>query len=50
MMLDDLHQDVVSNKIRKALNKVFEEHSVLTSDLGGSATTEQFTEEIIKNL
>ena len=50
MMLDDLHQDVVSSKIRKALNKVFEEHSVLTPDLGGNATTEQFTDEIIKNL
>ena len=50
MMLDDLHQDVVSSKIRKALNKVFEEHSVLTPDLGGNATTEQFPDEIIKNL
>ena len=50
MMLDDLHQDAVSNKIRKALNKVFEEHCVLTPDLGGSATTEQFTDDIIKNL
>lgn len=50
MMLDDLHQDVVSSKIRKALNKVFEEHSVFNTDLGGNATTEQFTDEIIKNL
>ena len=50
MMLDDLHQESVSNKIRSALNKTFEEHLVLTPDLNGHATTEQFTQEIIRHL
>ena len=50
MMLDDLHQESVSTKIRNALNKTFEEKKVLTFDLGGIATTDAFTDEIIKNL
>ena len=50
MMLDDLHQESVSTKIRNALNKTFEEKQVLTPDLGGKATTDAFTDEIIKNL
>ena len=50
MMLEDLHQESVATKIRNALNKTFEERKVLTFDLGGSASTDAFTDEIIKNL
>lgn len=50
MMLENLHQESVATKIRNALNKTFEERKVLTFDLGGSASTDAFTDEIIKNL
>lgn len=50
LMLDDLGQKDVSTKIRNALNKVFEEHKILTPDLGGTSTTKEFTNEIIKYL
>ena len=50
MMLDDLHQENIAQKIRNALNKTFEEHKVLTPDLGGHSTTEEFTNEVIKHL
>lgn len=50
LMLDDLGQKDVSTKIRNALNNVFEEHKILTPDLGGTSTTKEFTNEIIKYL
>lgn len=50
LMLDDLNQKDVASNIRNAINDVFKEHKVLTPDLGGSATTKEFTQEIIKKL
>lgn len=50
MMLDYLKEYEAATKIRKAINCVLEEGKVITQDLGGSASTTQFTEEIIKKL
>ncbi|MGL5694197.1 MAG: isocitrate/isopropylmalate dehydrogenase family protein [Peptostreptococcaceae bacterium] len=50
MMLRYLGEYEKANNIELALKKVFEEGNVLTRDLGGNATTEEFTNEIIKHL
>lgn len=50
MMLDDLGQKEKADKIRKALDQVFEEGNKLTQDLGGRASTQEFVEEIKKKL
>lgn len=50
LMLKYLGQYDVALKIENALESVFEDGTVLTEDLGGTATTTEFTEAIIKNL
>lgn len=50
MMLDDLGQINVAQNIRNALNEVFLEKKVLTPDLKGHGTTQEFVQEIIKKL
>ena len=50
MMLDYIGEKDSSLKIKKALHKVLEEGRILTQDLGGSASTTEFRDEIIKNL
>ena len=50
MMLDYIGEKDSSLKIKKALYKVLEEGKTLTLDLGGSASTTEFRDEIIKNL
>ena len=43
--------DIPSNeKIEKALFEVLEEGRVITADLGGSSSTKEFSNEIIKKL
>lgn len=49
-MLKYIGERDYADKINTALMKTLSQGKVLTSDLGGSATTEQFTAEIIKNL
>lgn len=49
-MLKYINQREVADRIEKALYKTISEGKVLTPDLNGSATTEKFTNEIIKNL
>lgn len=49
-MLEYINEKDVAEKIRKSLYKVIEQGNVLTPDLGGNATTEEYTNEIIKNL
>ena len=48
MMLKHLKEYDAAKKIENALEKVFLKGEKLTVDLGGNATTEEFTEEIIK--
>lgn len=50
MMLDDLNQKEIAEKIRNSLNSVFEEGKFLTPDLGGTATTKKFTDEIKRRM
>ena len=49
-MLKYVGKDEISNKINDAIQKTFINKNCLTKDLGGLATTEEFTNEIIKNL
>lgn len=49
-MLKYINQKEVALKIENALNKTISEGSVLTADLGGTATTTEYSEAIIKNL
>ena len=48
MMLRYLGEHNDAKKIERALEKVFIEGRVLTVDLGGNATTDEFTEELCK--
>ena len=50
MMLDHMDKKDISDKIRNAVSKVLSNGKVLTKDLGGNATTSEFTNEIINNL
>lgn len=50
MMLKHIGEYDHATKIENALSKVFVEGKVLTTDLGGTATTTEFAEEICKNL
>ena len=50
MMLNYLGETKASENIEKALFKVLQEGKILTKDLGGLATTEEFKKEIIKKL
>ena len=49
-MLKHIGKTKEAEKIENALYKVIEEGKILTSDLGGNATTTEYTNEIIKNL
>lgn len=50
MMLEYLGEKDIAKKIEKALFKTLKEGKYLTKDLDGSATTEEFSNEIIKKL
>ncbi|KUO71635.1 MAG: isocitrate dehydrogenase [Clostridia bacterium BRH_c25] len=50
MLLDYIGEKQAANRIRAAVLKTVESRSVLTADMGGTASTEAFTNEIINNL
>ncbi len=50
MMLDHLNEQAVANNIRQAVDQVLFHKEWLTPDLGGQATTKQFTQAIIDML
>lgn len=50
MMLEHLGEFEKAKKIENSLIKTLKEKKVLTGDIGGTATTTEFTNEIIKNL
>ncbi len=50
MMLQHIGERDAAERIQKGLEKVLADGTLLTRDLGGNATTMQFTEAIIKNL
>ncbi len=49
-MLKYIDENEAASKIEKALFEVFKEGKLLTPDLGGKATTEEFTNEIIQKI
>ncbi|HEX9942879.1 MAG TPA: isocitrate dehydrogenase (NAD(+)) [Thermoanaerobaculia bacterium] len=50
MMLYHLHKDEVAERVRKALREVVVNQKIRTRDLGGEATTTQFTDAVVKAL
>lgn len=48
MMLGYLHEEAIADKIRAAYEGVLVEKQAVTRDLGGTATTDQFADAIIK--
>ena len=50
MMLDHLDEQACAQKIKDAVNQVLMDHEHMTPDLGGSATTEEYTQAIIDAL
>jgi len=50
MMLDHIGESSAARKIESALDRVYREGKSLTKDVGGSATTAQFTGAVIRAL
>ena len=50
MMLDYLGEKFMADKLSNAVMKTIKEGIYITADIGGSASTDEFTEEVIKNL
>ena len=50
LMLDHIGENQAAGRIRKALHTVLENGTVRTRDLGGTATTPEFTGAIISAL
>ena len=49
-MLRHIEERTAADKIENAMRKVFEEGKVRTRDVGGSASTEEFADEIIRKM
>jgi 3-isopropylmalate dehydrogenase len=50
MMLNHLHEERIGQRIKAAYDAVLTEGKTLTRDLGGSASTSQFTDAIVSKL
>ena len=50
LMLDHVHEHEKANRLREALDAQLRSGEALTSDLGGSAKTMEFTDTIIARL
>ncbi|MFN8673469.1 MAG: isocitrate dehydrogenase (NAD(+)) [Candidatus Sericytochromatia bacterium] len=50
LMLRHIGETEAADRIEKSVEKVIQEAKVLTKDLGGSANTNEYTEELIRNL
>jgi len=48
MMLHHIGEDAAAQKIERCLVALYKEGNVKTGDLGGSATTDQFTDALCK--
>jgi isocitrate dehydrogenase (NAD+) len=49
-MLDHLNEMKAARRIESALHKVYRERKSLTRDVGGSASTAEFTQAVISSL
>ncbi len=50
LMLRHLNEDQAADRIMNSVRKVFREGTHVTRDLGGSASTEEFADEVIRHL
>jgi isocitrate dehydrogenase (NAD+) len=50
MMLDHIAEHDKAKRIRKAIDQALREDNVRTGDLGGKATTKDFTKAVVKRL
>lgn len=50
LMLRHLGEEDAANRIMNSITKVFREGTHVTRDLGGTATTEEFADEVIRHL
>ena len=50
MMLDHIRESSAARRIESALERVYREAKSLTKDVGGSATTAEFTQSVIRAL
>jgi isocitrate dehydrogenase (NAD+) len=50
MMLDHVEQQDKAKRIRTAIDKVLREDNIRTGDLGGKASTKQFTQAVVRRL
>jgi len=50
LMLAHLGEREASARLRGAIDQVYANRECLTGDVGGSATTEQFTEAVIRRV
>lgn len=50
LMLDDIGEENLAKKLRKSIEKTMKDKKNHTKDLGGDASLEKITQEIIKNL
>ncbi len=50
MMLRHLREPDAANRLQAAIEAVYAEGSALTGDVGGSATTSQFTDAVVRHL
>ena len=50
MMLDHLGEAAAARSIKNALHSVYREGKTLTRDVGGTATTAEFTDAVIRAL
>jgi isocitrate dehydrogenase (NAD+) len=50
MMLNHIHEEAIASRVKQAYNTVLEEGTSLTRDLGGTASTQQFTEALVAKL
>jgi isocitrate dehydrogenase (NAD+) len=50
MMLRYLDEMQAAKRVEDALHKVYREHKSLTRDVGGTASTSEFTENLIRTL
>ncbi|MFZ0880648.1 MAG: isocitrate/isopropylmalate family dehydrogenase, partial [Candidatus Acidiferrales bacterium] len=48
MMMRYLEEEEIASRVEKALHKVYRQGRVLTADVGGNATTAQFTEAVVQ--
>lgn len=50
MMLEHVNQHAMANKLKTAITSVLQKDKILTGDLGGKASTREYTDAIIKRL